>query len=142
MSYLFQKSKSFRKKSLGDLTIMDTSVPCNRTFLMEAPCAMSPAQIPMTAKPRHLFLFSDLLLVAKPRSGGNFKLKVSKNQILSFHQVLGHLLCLILNFLIFSVMCIYFLFPTLTNIQCLQKVNEGHLQRCQPLNDIITSKLF
>ncbi|XP_066250082.1 rho GTPase-activating protein 20-like isoform X2 [Euwallacea similis] len=71
------KHKSFRKKSLGDLTSMDSGIPCNRMFLMEAPCAMSPAQIPMTAKPRHLFLFSDLLLVAKPRSGGNFKLKES-----------------------------------------------------------------
>lgn len=77
MFYLFQKNKSFRKKSLGDLTGMDTNGSCNRTFLMEAPCAMSPAQMPMNAKPRHLFLFSDLLLVAKPRSAGNFKLKVS-----------------------------------------------------------------
>lgn len=49
---------------------------CNRIFLVEAPCAMSPPQLPLNAKPRHLFLFSDLLLVAKPRSGGTFKLKV------------------------------------------------------------------
>lgn len=50
---------------------------CNRVFLVEAPCAMAPSQMPMLAKPRHLFLFSDLLLVAKPKNGGNFKLKVT-----------------------------------------------------------------
>ncbi|XP_076275214.1 rho GTPase-activating protein 20-like isoform X1 [Rhynchophorus ferrugineus] len=71
------KNKSLRKKSLGDLTITESIGPCNRIFLMEAPCAMSPSQMPMNAKPRHLFLFSDLLLVAKPRSAGNYKLKES-----------------------------------------------------------------
>ncbi|CAH1128914.1 unnamed protein product [Ceutorhynchus assimilis] len=71
------KNKSFRKKSLGDLTTMDSINNRSRIFLMEAPCAMSPAATPMTAKPRHLFLFSDLFLLAKPRSGGNFKLKES-----------------------------------------------------------------
>ncbi|ENN71130.1 hypothetical protein D910_03489 [Dendroctonus ponderosae] len=71
------KSKLFRKKSLNDLTMMENSPPCNRLFLMEAPCAMSPAQMSMNVKPRHLFLFSDLLLIAKPRSMGNFKLKES-----------------------------------------------------------------
>lgn len=75
-----QKSKSFRKKSTGDLTTIDNNnknSKCNRIFLVEAPCAMSPPQLPLSAKPRHLFLFSDLLLVAKPRSGGTFKLKVA-----------------------------------------------------------------
>ncbi|XP_060523155.1 rho GTPase-activating protein 20-like [Cylas formicarius] len=72
------KNKSFRKKSLGDLTVMENNNgPCSRIFLMEAPCAMSPSQMPVNAKARHLFLFSDLLLVAKPRSAGNFKLKES-----------------------------------------------------------------
>lgn len=71
------KNKSFRKKSLGDLTIMESNRPCNRIFLMEAPCVMSPSPIHINAKPRHLFLFSDLLLVAKPRSAGSFKLKES-----------------------------------------------------------------
>ncbi|XP_019864605.2 rho GTPase-activating protein 20 isoform X2 [Aethina tumida] len=74
------KNKSFRKKSLGDLTSIDNnnSGPCNRIFLVEAPCAMSPPTMTLNAKPRHLFLFSDLLLVAKPtRSAGTFKLKES-----------------------------------------------------------------
>ncbi|KRT84402.1 hypothetical protein AMK59_2800, partial [Oryctes borbonicus] len=72
------KPKSFRKKSFGDLQSTENLMmpsPCNRVFLVEAPCAMSPPQLPMAAKPRHLFLFSDLLLVAKPRNGGTFKLK-------------------------------------------------------------------
>ncbi|KAL3272486.1 hypothetical protein HHI36_013964 [Cryptolaemus montrouzieri] len=42
---------------------------------MEAPCAMAPSNLPLNAKPRHLFLFNDVLLVAKPRSPGTFKLK-------------------------------------------------------------------
>ncbi|GJQ72384.1 hypothetical protein Trydic_g3466 [Trypoxylus dichotomus] len=72
------KPKSFRKKSFSDLQSTENLMmpsPCNRVFLVEAPCAMSPPQLPMAAKPRHLFLFSDLLLVAKPRNGGTFKLK-------------------------------------------------------------------
>lgn len=75
---ILQKTKSFRKKSLGDLNIGENNNKgiCRRIFLVEAPCAMSPRQLPLNAKPRHLFLFSDLLLVAKPRSGGTFKLKV------------------------------------------------------------------
>nr|CAI5837407.1 unnamed protein product [Callosobruchus analis] len=74
------KTKSFRKKSVGDLTALDNNNhhgQCNRIFLVEAPCVMSPRQLPLDAKPRHLFLFSDLLVVAKPRSGGAFKLKES-----------------------------------------------------------------
>ncbi|KAK7575590.1 hypothetical protein V9T40_011876 [Parthenolecanium corni] len=43
-----------------------------RTFLMEAPVQFSTG---VQSQDRHLFLFNDLLLVAKPRSGGNFKLK-------------------------------------------------------------------
>lgn len=38
---------------------------------------MSCLKSPNTVKPRHLFLFSDLLLIAKPRSGGMFKMKES-----------------------------------------------------------------
>nr|XP_022916442.1 rho GTPase-activating protein 20-like [Onthophagus taurus] len=72
------KTKSFRKKSFVDLqsseNLLSTS-PSNRIFLVEAPCALSSPHMPMAAKPRHLFLFSDLLLVAKPRNGGTFKLK-------------------------------------------------------------------
>lgn len=80
-NYSLQKTKSFRKKSTGDLTTIDNNnknSKCSRIFLVEAPCAMSPPQLPLSAKPRHLFLFSDLLLVAKPRSGGTFKLKVNQ----------------------------------------------------------------
>lgn len=47
-------------------------------FIVEAPCAMAPSNASLQAKARHLFLFSDLLLVAKPRSTGTFKLKVRK----------------------------------------------------------------
>ncbi|KAJ8922983.1 hypothetical protein NQ315_001531 [Exocentrus adspersus] len=73
------KTKLGRKKSLGDLAALENNNQgqCGRIFLVEAPCAMAPRQLPLNAKPRHLFLFSDLLLVAKPRSGGNFKLKES-----------------------------------------------------------------
>ncbi|VEN61807.1 unnamed protein product, partial [Callosobruchus maculatus] len=40
------KTKSFRKKSVGDLTALDNNNHhghCNRIFLVEAPCVMSPA---------------------------------------------------------------------------------------------------
>ena len=37
-------------------------------------CCLFPSQ-GVQSQERHLFLFSDLLLVAKSRSGGNFKLK-------------------------------------------------------------------
>lgn len=86
-SYVLLQKKSFRKKSLGDLNQIDNGIynangPCNRIFQVEAPCAMSPPHLPLNAKPRHLFLFSDLLLVAKPRSTSSFKLKVRINSIL------------------------------------------------------------
>ncbi|XP_050297603.1 rho GTPase-activating protein 20-like isoform X2 [Anthonomus grandis grandis] len=80
------KTKSFRKKSLGDLTAPQPrydhgrSLPCKRIFLMEAPCEMRPAQLAVNSKSRHLFLFSDLLLIAKKvRTTGvpQFKLKES-----------------------------------------------------------------
>ncbi|KAF5296478.1 hypothetical protein FQR65_LT01467 [Abscondita terminalis] len=72
------KSRSFRKKSLGDLHVQDHGTcQTNRIFIMEAPCAMAPTQASLQAKARHLFLFSDLLIIAKPRSGGAFKLKES-----------------------------------------------------------------
>lgn len=79
-----QKTKSLRKKSLGDLHTAEDflTTSSNRIFLVEAPCAMSPPHSPMSAKPRHLFLFSDLLIVAKPRNGGTFKLKVR-----AFHRM-------------------------------------------------------
>lgn len=48
----------------------DTTV--KRHFMMEAPVQFTLA---LQSQERHLFLFNDLLLVAKARSGGNFKLK-------------------------------------------------------------------
>ncbi|KAF2893103.1 hypothetical protein ILUMI_13059, partial [Ignelater luminosus] len=72
------KTRSFRKKSLGDLHSPEHgSSHTNRIFIVEAPCAMAPTHASVQAKARHLFLFSDLLLVAKPRSAGSFKLKES-----------------------------------------------------------------
>lgn len=74
------KSKSFRKKiySSSDIHCFEiTTAKCHRVFIVEAPCAMAPIDAPVLAKARHLFLFSDLLLVAKPKSGGTFKLKES-----------------------------------------------------------------
>nr|XP_045624946.1 uncharacterized protein LOC123774593 isoform X2 [Procambarus clarkii] len=43
-----------------------------RQFIMETPVTFTTG---VQAQERHLFLFTDLLLVAKARSGGNFKLK-------------------------------------------------------------------
>ncbi|XP_020707117.2 uncharacterized protein LOC105684468 isoform X3 [Athalia rosae] len=53
-----------------------TSAPKSppRTFLLETPVQFTTG---MQSQERHLFLFSDLLLIAKARSGGNFKLKQS-----------------------------------------------------------------
>lgn len=80
------QKKSFRKKSLGDLNLIENNnrETCNRVFLVEAPCAMGPPHLPLNAKPRHLFLFSDLLLVAKPRSTSSFKLKVITSILINF----------------------------------------------------------
>ncbi|KAK6627870.1 hypothetical protein RUM44_010350 [Polyplax serrata] len=43
-----------------------------RVFLLETPVQFTTG---VQSQERHLFLFNDLLLVAKARSGGNFKLK-------------------------------------------------------------------
>uniref|UniRef100_A0A1B6DL33 Rho-GAP domain-containing protein n=1 Tax=Clastoptera arizonana TaxID=38151 RepID=A0A1B6DL33_9HEMI len=43
-----------------------------RIFIMEAPAQFTTG---VQSQERHLFLFNDLLLIAKARSGGNFKLK-------------------------------------------------------------------
>ncbi|RLU19003.1 hypothetical protein DMN91_009361, partial [Ooceraea biroi] len=45
-----------------------------RTFLLETPVQFTTG---MQSQERHLFPFTDLLLIAKARSGGNFKLKQS-----------------------------------------------------------------
>ncbi|GFT96150.1 rho GTPase-activating protein 20, partial [Nephila pilipes] len=56
---------SFQKKHLwGDDNF--------RVFIMESPVHFT---MGVQKQDRHLFLFNDLLLVAKPRSGGTYKLK-------------------------------------------------------------------
>jgi hypothetical protein len=54
--------------------------PSARNFIIEASVQLTTG---VQSQERHLFLFNDLLLVAKPRSGGNFKLKerVSTNEM-------------------------------------------------------------
>ncbi|RZF48325.1 hypothetical protein LSTR_LSTR010288 [Laodelphax striatellus] len=49
-----------------------TAAGSRRQFVMEAPVQLTAG---VQSQDRHLFLFNDLLLVAKARSGGNFKLK-------------------------------------------------------------------
>ncbi|XP_044738687.1 rho GTPase-activating protein 20-like isoform X2 [Chrysoperla carnea] len=49
--------------------------PAPRCFLMEAPCALGTPGNPHSARPRHLFLFSDVLLIGKARNGLTYKLK-------------------------------------------------------------------
>ncbi|KAK0083992.1 hypothetical protein PV325_007803 [Microctonus aethiopoides] len=51
---------------------MSVSKSPPRTFLLETPVQFTTG---MQSQDRHLFLFTDLLLIAKARSGGNFKLK-------------------------------------------------------------------
>ncbi|XP_043211785.1 uncharacterized protein LOC122376141 [Amphibalanus amphitrite] len=46
--------------------------PVKRQFVMETPVQFT---VGLQSQERHLFLFTDMLLVAKARSGGNFKLK-------------------------------------------------------------------
>ncbi|XP_054008638.1 rho GTPase-activating protein 20-like isoform X2 [Hylaeus anthracinus] len=87
---LTTKMKSLiRKRSGGNpgrltrvLSQKSLNVPSNspapksppRTFLLETPVQFTTG---VQSQERHLFLFSDLLLIAKARSGGNFKLKQS-----------------------------------------------------------------
>ncbi|XP_018054483.1 PREDICTED: rho GTPase-activating protein 20-like isoform X1 [Atta colombica] len=54
-----------------DSTSSPTKSP-TRTFLLETPVQFTTG---MQSQERHLFLFTDLLLIAKARSSGNFKLK-------------------------------------------------------------------
>lgn len=42
---------------------------------MEAPCALGPPNSPHAARSRHLFLFSDILIIAKARNTTSYKLK-------------------------------------------------------------------
>ncbi|XP_043490789.1 uncharacterized protein LOC122516762 isoform X1 [Polistes fuscatus] len=64
-----------RVLSQKSLNVLNNSPPSKlppRTFLLETPVQFTTG---MQSQERHLFLFSDLLLIAKARSGGNFKLK-------------------------------------------------------------------
>ncbi|XP_043667812.1 uncharacterized protein LOC122628954 isoform X2 [Vespula pensylvanica] len=66
-----------RVLSQKSLNVSNNSPPSKsppRTFLLETPVQFTTG---MQSQERHLFLFSDLLLIAKARSGGNFKLKQS-----------------------------------------------------------------
>ncbi|XP_066594917.1 rho GTPase-activating protein 20-like isoform X2 [Prorops nasuta] len=62
------------QKSLNIASNSQCSKSPPRTFLLETPVQFTTG---MQSQERHLFLFSDLLLIAKARSGGNFKLKQS-----------------------------------------------------------------
>lgn len=77
--YLFQKTKSLRKRPSLDLngTVTGNSTSLSpRTFIMEAPAQLSPLGTSPSLE-RHLFLFSDLLLIGKSRGTNCFKLKES-----------------------------------------------------------------
>ncbi|XP_063973331.1 rho GTPase-activating protein 20-like [Diachasmimorpha longicaudata] len=66
-------SRALSQKNLQNIEA-STSVPKSppRKFLLETPVQFTTG---MQSQDRHLFLFSDLLLVGKSRSGGTFKLK-------------------------------------------------------------------
>ncbi|XP_068618135.1 uncharacterized protein [Battus philenor] len=79
-SHHAQKSKSLRKRpslDIGNTVNANNNSLSPRTFIMEAPVQLCP--LGSTAPPleRHLFLFSDLLLVGKSRGTNCFKLKES-----------------------------------------------------------------
>ncbi|KAG7312253.1 hypothetical protein JYU34_001725 [Plutella xylostella] len=80
-SHHAQKSKSLRKRpSLdmgGSVTATSTSNLSPRNFIMEAPVQLCPLGTNSPPLDRHLFLFSDLLLVGKSRGTNCFKLKES-----------------------------------------------------------------
>ncbi|XP_020286979.1 rho GTPase-activating protein 20-like isoform X2 [Pseudomyrmex gracilis] len=65
-------SRGLSQKTL-DVSINNSPSPKSpRTFLLETPVQFTTG---MQSQERHLFLFTDLLLIAKARSSGNFKLK-------------------------------------------------------------------
>lgn len=79
-SHHAQKQKSLRKRPSLDIsgTISASSSSLSpRTFIMEAPVQLSPLGTTSPPLDRHLFLFSDLLLVGKARGTNCFKLKES-----------------------------------------------------------------
>ncbi|OWR50001.1 putative Rho GTPase regulating protein [Danaus plexippus plexippus] len=75
-----QKSKSLRKRpslDIGGTVSGNNSTLSPRTFIMEAPVQLCPLGSTSPPLERHLFLFSDLLLVGKSRGTNCFKLKES-----------------------------------------------------------------
>ncbi|CAH2043613.1 unnamed protein product, partial [Iphiclides podalirius] len=78
-SHQAQKSKSLRKRPSLDIggTVNANNSLSPRTFIMEAPVQLCPLGSTSPPLDRHLFLFSDLLLVGKSRGTNCFKLKES-----------------------------------------------------------------
>ncbi|KAL4708979.1 hypothetical protein ACJJTC_005840 [Scirpophaga incertulas] len=78
-SHHAQKSKSLRKRPSLDIggTVNTNSSLSPRTFIMEAPAQLCPLGTTTPPLERHLFLFSDLLLIGKARGTNCFKLKES-----------------------------------------------------------------
>ncbi|XP_049875782.1 uncharacterized protein LOC126373625 isoform X2 [Pectinophora gossypiella] len=79
-SHHAQKSKSLRKRpslDIGGTVTANSSSLSPRTFIMEAPVQLCPVGTTSPPLDRHLFLFSDLLLVGKSRGTNCFKLKES-----------------------------------------------------------------
>ncbi|XP_028162785.1 uncharacterized protein LOC114354559 isoform X1 [Ostrinia furnacalis] len=79
-SHHAQKSKSLRKRpslDIGGTVGANNSTLSPRTFIMEAPVQLGPLGTTSPPLDRHLFLFSDLLLVGKSRGTNCFKLKES-----------------------------------------------------------------
>lgn len=67
-------TRALSQKSLNNSNNSLITIGSTRTFLLETPVQFTTG---MQSQERHLFLFSDVLLIAKARSGGNFKLKQS-----------------------------------------------------------------
>ncbi|XP_051159369.1 rho GTPase-activating protein 20-like isoform X2 [Leptopilina boulardi] len=67
-------TRALSQKSLNNSNNSLLTIGSTRTFLLETPVQFTTG---MQSQERHLFLFSDVLLIAKARSGGNFKLKQS-----------------------------------------------------------------
>ncbi|XP_047535743.1 uncharacterized protein LOC125070087 [Vanessa atalanta] len=79
-SHHAQKSKSLRKRpslDIGGIGGGNSNSLSPRTFIMEAPVQLCPLGSTSPPLDRHLFLFSDLLLVGKARGTNCFKLKES-----------------------------------------------------------------
>lgn len=74
------KSKMFPNENYRSPQKKDINSPqrrlsrqeCSRSFIMESSVQFT---MGMQSQDRHLFLFNDLLVIAKPRSGGTFRLK-------------------------------------------------------------------